>query len=238
MSFQVITALDLFGGRLARFTPAGPEPVSAHDGDPLRAAEALVAAGSPRLHVVDMDLAFGGEQAGLDVLRSIVRLGVPVQAAGAIVDREHAHAVLEAGADRVVLGSAALIDMDEATELIGSMGARLIVGIEVEGDRIRARGRTSTDLGFAEVLDAVVAAGAARLLVTAVERVGTLAGPDLGALALAVGSGVPVIAAGGIASITELSAVKDAGAEGAVVGRAALDGGLDLAEAIAVVSDR
>jgi len=196
-----------------------------------------VLAGAPRLHVVDLDLAFAGEQASLDVIRSIAELGVPVQAAGAIVDAKHVQAALDAGADRVVLGSAALADVDASADVIRRFGTRLVVGIEVEGDRVRARGRAPTDLALAETVESVVAAGAARLLVTAVGRVGTLAGPDLGALTLAIGSGLPVIAAGGIASIGGLSAVKDAGAESAVVGRAALEGELDLAEALAALAD-
>ena len=238
MAFQVIPAIDVLGGRLARFTRAGPEPLSAYDGDPLQAARALVAAGATRLHVVDMDLAFRGEQSGLGVLRSIARLGVPVQAAGAIVDPAHVRAALEAGAERVVMGSAALADVNGATEVIAHFGPQLVVALEVDGDRVRARGRTPTDLALAEALDAVVAAGAIRLFVTAVGRVSTLAGPDLGALTLAIGSGLPVIAAGGIASVAELSAVRHVGAEGAVIGRAFLDGELDLVDAIAALADR
>ncbi len=236
MAFDVIPAIDTFGGRLARFTRSGPEPVTAHDGDPLTAAQAFVDAGASWLHVVDLDLAFTGVHAGLEALRAISALGVPVQAAGAVITLEEIHAALDAGAARVVLGSGALLDLDAAVEAIAREGERLVVGIEVEGDRIRARGRDVTDLPLEETLRAVADAGAARLLVTGVARVGTSEGPDLGAVGVAVTCGVPVLAAGGIGGSRDLAALRDCGAEGAVVGRAALEGGMDLSSAITALA--
>lgn len=235
MAFEVIPAIDVAGGRLARYSAAGPLPVGAHGGDPLEAARACTTAGARWLHVVDMDLAFSGEPLNLGVLRSIVAAGARVQAAGAIVEDVEIAAALEAGAARVVLGSAALADLDGASRLIERYGERLAIGIEVDGDRIRARGRRTTDLPLSETLRAAAAAGARRFVVTSVPRVATMAGPDLGVLTSAVGLGLPVIAAGGIASVDDLVALRDAGAEGAIVGRAALEGGLDLAIAIATV---
>lgn len=237
MTFEVIPAVDVRLGRLARFTAARDERVMEHEGDPLDAARSFVRAGARWLHVVDLDLALTGRAGNLELLRSIAELGVKVQAAGALVDRHEVEAALAAGATRAVLGSAALVDPNRAGELVEAFGDRLVVGIEVSGDRIRARGRRATDLPFEKTLEAVVAAGARRILVTAVERVGTLGGPDLRALTAALHSGCPVIAAGGISSVEDLAAVRATGAEGAVVGRAALEGGLDLAEAIASGAD-
>ncbi|MGZ8618243.1 MAG: 1-(5-phosphoribosyl)-5-[(5-phosphoribosylamino)methylideneamino]imidazole-4-carboxamide isomerase [Actinomycetota bacterium] len=236
MAFQVIPAIDLAGGGLARLSAQGPVPLEAHGGDPIAAASACLAAGARLLHVVDLDLAFSGEPGNADVLRAIVALGAGVQAAGAIVEDRQISAVLEAGARRVVLGSAALLDLDEAARLIERYGDRLVIGIEVDRDRIRARGRRTTDLPLLQTLSAVYAAGAARIVITSVRRVSTMSGPDVGALAIAVRLGLPSIAAGGIASIDDLEAVRDAGAEGAIVGRAALEGRLDLTRAIASVT--
>lgn len=232
MTFEVIPAIDVAGGRLARLTTEGPVPLDAHDGDPIEAARACIAAGARLLHVVDLDLAFSGEPRNADVLRAIVALGAGVQAAGAIVEDAQIAAALEAGARRVVLGSAALNDPDETGRLIERYGDRLVIGIEVDRDRIRARGRRTTDLPLRQTLSAVLAAGAARIVITSVRRVSTLTGPDVGALSIAVGLGLPSIAAGGIASVDDLEAVSAAGAEGAIVGRAALEGRLDLRLAI------
>jgi phosphoribosyl isomerase A len=231
--FEVIPAIDVAGARLARLTAEGPVPVEAHGGDPIAAAGACLASGARWLHVVDMDLAFSGEPRNADVLSRIVALGAQVEAAGAIVEDDQIEGALDAGAERVVLGSAALIDLQRTERLIERHGERLVIGIEVEGDRIRARGRRTTDLPLAETMAAVRAAGAARAVITTVGRVSTMTGPDIRALEVAVGLGLPAIVAGGLASVEDLAAVRDAGAEGAIVGRAALEGPLDLASAIA-----
>lgn len=233
MTFQVIPAIDVAGGRLARLTTDGPVAVDAHGGDPVAAAAACLEAGATLLHVVDMDLAFSGEARNAGVLRSIVALGARVQSAGAVVDEREIDGMLDAGSDRVVMGSAALADLVEAARVIERYGERLVVGIEVEGERIRARGRRTTDLPLRETLAAVRAAGAARCLITGTERVSSLAGPDVHALTMAVERGLPAIVAGGIGSIDDLLTLKDGGAEAAVVGRAALEGRLHLATAIA-----
>ena len=235
MAFEVIPAIDIAGGRLARLSAEGAVPLEAHGGDPIAAARACLAAGAHLLHVVDLDLAFTGEPRNLDALRAIVELGEAVQAAGAIVEDGQIAAVIEAGARRVVLGSAALNDLDKTRRLIERYGERLVIGIEVDRDRIRARGRRTTDLPLAETLSAVRDAGAALIAITSVRRVSTMTGPDVGALSIAVRLGVASIVAGGIGSIDDLVAVRDAGAEGAIVGRAALEGRLDLERAIASV---
>src|SRR5207342_975401 len=108
---------------------------------------------------------------------------------------------LAAGADRVVLGSGALLDETATAEAIHALGSRLIVGIEVDGGRIRPRGRVDGDLGLAETLEWLVGSGASGFLVTAVARVAGMGGPDLGVVQRVVRAGRPVIAAGGVAAM-------------------------------------
>jgi phosphoribosylformimino-5-aminoimidazole carboxamide ribonucleotide (ProFAR) isomerase len=151
-------------------------------------------------------------------------------------DAEEVRTLFEAGATRVVLGSAALVDEHGATTLLSAEGPRLAIGIEVDEGRIRSRGRDPVDLPLLETLGWVVAAGAAMLLVTSVDRVGRRGGPDLQLVKRVGRAGRPVLAAGGIASIADLHNVRAAGAAGAVVGSAALDGSMDLAAAIAEVT--
>jgi phosphoribosylformimino-5-aminoimidazole carboxamide ribotide isomerase len=238
VTFQVIPAIDVAGGRLARLSPEGPVAIEVYDGDPVAAARACLEAGAALLHVVDMDLAFSGEARNAGVLRSIMALGARVQAAGAVVEDREIAGMLDAGSERVVMGSAALMDLAEAGRLIERYGERLVVGIEVHGGRIRARGRRATDLPLHETLSAVHAAGAVRCLITGVARVSSLTGPDMHALGMAVELGLPAIVAGGIVSIDDLVTLKDGGAEAAVVGRAALEGRLDLGSAITSVTAR
>jgi phosphoribosylformimino-5-aminoimidazole carboxamide ribonucleotide (ProFAR) isomerase len=238
VAFEVIPAIDVAGGRLARLTAGGPIAIEAFGGDPVAAARACLEAGAAFLHVVDMDLAFSGEARNAGVLRSIVTLGARVQAAGAVVEDREIAGMLDAGSERVVMGSAALEDLAEAGRMIERYGDRLVVGIEVESGRIRARGRRAADLPLRETLAAIHASGAASCLITGVARVSSLAGPEMHALAMAVELGLPAMVAGGIASIDDLVALRDAGAEAAVVGRAALEGRLDLGSAIASVTAR
>jgi phosphoribosylformimino-5-aminoimidazole carboxamide ribotide isomerase len=228
VTFEIIPALDLSAGRLARLTASGPEAVEAFDGDPLAAAAAFVAAGVPRLHVVDMDLALRGEAANLTVMESVVALGLPVQAAGGAASEEEVQRLLDTGADRAVLGSAGLQDRDLVTGLAERFGARLVIGVETDGPRIRARGRRDVDLSLATTLDWLAETDARRCVVTGLRRVGSLAGPDLEGVRAVVSRGLDAVAAGGIASAEDVSAVRAAGGEGAIVGRAALEG-LDLA---------
>jgi phosphoribosylformimino-5-aminoimidazole carboxamide ribonucleotide (ProFAR) isomerase len=231
--FEVIPAIDVSDGALATFTSAGPTAVEAFGGNPLAAAEAAVAAGATWLHVVDMDLAFRGEARNLEVVAAIASLPVDVQAAGGVRTADEVRVLFEAGATRVVLGSAALADEHRATALLAAEGSRLAVGIEVVEGRIRSRGRDPVDLPLMETLGWVVSAGASALLVTSVARVGERTGPDLDQVRRVARAGRPVLAAGGVASIADLLDLRAAGAVGAVVGRAALDGSLDLSAAIA-----
>jgi phosphoribosylformimino-5-aminoimidazole carboxamide ribonucleotide (ProFAR) isomerase len=231
--FHVIPAIDVSEGALASVTEAGPQPVEASGGDPIAAAEAAVAAGARWIHVVDLDLAYRGEARNLDTVRAIASLPVSVQAGGGVRRADEVRALLRAGAARVVLGSGALADEAGAAGLISAQGSALVVGIEVQAGRIRARGRTTVDLPLMETLGWVVAAGAAMLLVTSVARVGTRAGSDLELVRRVSRAGRPVLAAGGIASIEDLRHLREAGAAGAVVGSAVHERALDLAAAIA-----
>jgi phosphoribosylformimino-5-aminoimidazole carboxamide ribotide isomerase len=230
--FEVIPAIDVKDGALAHLTPTGLMRIDAFDGDPVAAAAAMVEAGATRLHVVDMDLAFDGEPGNLDVVSAIVSLRAQVQAGGGVRTAEAVDALLSVGVARVVLGSAALANEVLARALLDMHGPRLIVGIEVgDGGTIRSRGRDPVDLPLMETLGWLSAAHARGFLVTAVARVGSSIGPDLGAVKRVVRTGRPVLAAGGIRTVDDLRDVRAAGASGAVVGRAALEGTLDLAGA-------
>ncbi|MGH2629167.1 MAG: HisA/HisF-related TIM barrel protein [Actinomycetota bacterium] len=232
MRFEVMPAIDVSGGRLAILAPDGPQPVGAFGGDPVAAARAYVDAGARWVHVVDMDLAFEGEARNIGVVRSVSSLGAHVQASGGVVRDDDVDAMLRAGARRVVLGSGALSDDDATTEAIDRFGVRLIVGVEVEGDRIRSRGMHPVDLPLVETLGWLTAAGTPAFLVTAVDRVGRATGPDLVAIGRVVRSGRPTMAAGGISTLDDVRAVRRTGAAGAVIGRAALEGDLDLRAAL------
>ncbi|MEX2275231.1 MAG: HisA/HisF-related TIM barrel protein [Actinomycetota bacterium] len=238
MGFAVLPAIDVASGRLARFTPRGPIPVTAHDGDPLGAAQRYVEAGASWLHVVDMDLAFEGIARNVDVVRQIVALGVRVQASGGVVTEADVERLLEAGAARVVLSSGALGDRPLVARVVDGFRDRIAVGVEVEDERITPRGGNAEALPLDVTLAFLAGVGAMRFVVTSVGRVGTLGGPDLAGLIRVVdATGCAVIASGGISTLEHLQALVDTpGVEAAVVGRAALEGGIDVPSALAMSS--
>jgi len=234
MPFTVLPAIDLWEGRLALLTGDGPAPSDAFGGDPLVAAAAYVGAGARWLHVVDMDLAFRGEAGNADLIRGLCAAGgARVQASGGVRTAAQVEELRSLGAARVVLASAALDDEDAVVEIVGrSRPGETVIGIEVADGRIRARA-ADVDLELASTLGWLSAAGAEALLVTAVDRVATIAGPDTALVRRVARAGLPFVAAGGIRSLADLEAVRAAGASGAVVGRSALEGSLDLAAALA-----
>jgi phosphoribosylformimino-5-aminoimidazole carboxamide ribotide isomerase len=234
---EVIPALDVAGGRLVHVLGPGQVAATAFGADPVTAARAFVDSGATRLHVVDVDLARTGEVGNPDVLGAVCGLGVPVQASGGVRSEEQVDALLARGAERVVLGSAALHDRDEAGVLLRRFGDRLVVGIEADGKTVRPRG-TDLELPLGDLLVWLAGLEVRRYLFTEVGRAGGLEGPDLDAIgAFAAFSPVPVVVAGGIRGVDDVRAVAalDGRIEGAVIGRALYEG-LDLRAAIAAVA--
>jgi phosphoribosylformimino-5-aminoimidazole carboxamide ribotide isomerase len=148
----------------------------------------------------------------------VVDLGVPVQASGGIRSLDDARALLAAGADRVVVGTAAWPDPEPWLEL----GEAVVLAVDVRRGELRVGGWTSRT-GI-RVEDALARAGAARVLLTAIDRDGTLGGPDVALVRRAAAFRARVIAAGGIRSPEDVDALAAAGAEAAVVGRALFAG--------------
>jgi phosphoribosylformimino-5-aminoimidazole carboxamide ribotide isomerase len=237
MPLEVIPALDVAGGRLVHVTRSGQVAATAFGADPLTAAKAFLDAGATRLHVVDVDLARSAEVGNADVLGAVCGLGVPVQAGGGVRTEEQVDELIARGAERVVLGSAALHDRDGAEVLVRRFGDRLVVGIEADGHAVRPRG-TDLELPLRDLLVWLAGLEVRRYLFTEVGRVGGLEGPDLdGIWAFAQYSPAPVVVAGGIRGVEDLRAVAALGGriEGAVIGRA-LYKGLDLRAAIAAIA--
>jgi phosphoribosylformimino-5-aminoimidazole carboxamide ribonucleotide (ProFAR) isomerase len=177
--------------------------------------------------MVDLDLAFAGRAGTLDLLGRLAALGARVQASGGIVRREDAEAALAAGAARVVLGSGALGEQWLPAALSSSFSDRLVVGLEVEGDVVRPRGSAVGPWPLDETLGRLAGGPVRRVLVTAVTRIGGLAGPDVATVrAVAEALGRPVLAAGGVATPEHVRALASLGPpiEGAVVGRALYEG--------------
>ena len=229
---QVLPAVDVLGDETVRLDQGSYDRVTVRAGDPAERVRAFAEAGARLLHVVDLDGARAGRIRPQLVAR-LVEAAAPaaLQVSGGVRSPAHVEALLAAGAERVVVGTAAFAAPGALGEYGGSFGDRLVVAVDVRDGRVAVEGwLRQTGLTAEDAAARCAGAGVARLLCTAVERDGTLGGPDLGLLRRVVAaSGLPVLAAGGIASEDDLRAVAEAGCEGAVVGRALLDGRLSLA---------
>jgi phosphoribosylformimino-5-aminoimidazole carboxamide ribotide isomerase len=212
---EVIPAVDVLGEGAVRLERGDYDTVIERAGEPVALAQRWVAAGARRIHVVDLDGARSG-QVRPELVRAIAELGVPVQASGGIRCLADARALLDAGADRVVVGTAAWPDPTPWFELEDA----LVLALDVRDGEVRTAGWTvGTGIRFE---DALTLAAGRRMLVTAIDRDGTLAGPDVELVRQAVDAGGRVLAAGGIRSVEDVAALSAVGAEAAIVGRALL----------------
>jgi phosphoribosylformimino-5-aminoimidazole carboxamide ribotide isomerase len=229
--FVVVPAVDLLGEEAVRLERGDYDRVSIRAGDPEELVRRFAAAGPALVHVVDL----GGARAGRIRPELIARLvaaagGVPVQASGGVRSVADALALLAAGAARVIVGTAAFATPGALGQFVDALGERLVVAVDAREGRLAVAGwEQDGGLTIEEAARRCGAAGVARLHCTAVERDGTMAGPDLGLLAsVRDASGLPVLAAGGIRTEADLDRLAALGLEGAVVGRALLEGTIPL----------
>jgi phosphoribosylformimino-5-aminoimidazole carboxamide ribotide isomerase len=233
---EVIPAVDVLEGRAVRLRGGRREEVALEGGDPVELARRFADEGASRLHVVDLDGAFTGS-ASTGLVERLAAIGLPLQVGGGIRSIDAIVAALDAGVDRVMIGTAAVSPAFLA-KAIEQAGERLVVAVDVSHGRVAVDGWTrSTELTPIELATRCSAAGVARVLVTSTTRDGSLAGPDVTLLNDVVRVGPPVLAAGGIASLDDLRALADLGCEGAVVGSALLAGRFTLSDAMAAVRE-
>lgn len=231
-SFTVYPAIDLLGGKAVRLTKGKRETaevVPLEGGDPLALARRFDRASM--LHVVDLDGAFAGKVAQLAHVEKIAALH-PVQAGGGVRTLKDVQHLLDAGASRVVIGTAALENPPLLEEALARHGAeRIVVAVDVKDGFVAATGWTTTStLRPRELAASLVRMGVKHVLCTAVHRDGTLEGPDLAVLDEVNVPGLSVIASGGIGTVDDVRSVKRFG--GVVIGKALYAGRFTLEEAL------
>ncbi len=231
--FTVYPAIDVLEGRVVRLEQGQRGRVTVEGGNPLQAASRFRREGATWLHLVDLDGAFSS-QPSLELVAGVAAVGLPVQVGGGYRDAGAVQAALDAGAARVLVGTAAL-DPAFLKAAAARFGPRLAVAVDVRDGLVAVDGWTrASDVSPEQLAGACSEAGVQRLLVTSTRRDGTLTGPDLALLELVLASGLPVIAAGGIASLDDLRAVRELGCEGAVAGSALWRGRFTIADAVSL----
>lgn len=234
-AFEILPAIDVLEGRVVRLHQGRRDHVTIEGGDPIELARRFAAEGADRLHLVDLDGAFSGEPS-LDLVRRVARAGaLPVQVGGGYRTLETVAAALDAGADRVMVGTAAL-EPGFLEAAVPSVGDGLVVAVDARAGRVAADGWTRlSHLSPVGLARRCADLGVPRLLVTSAARDGSLAGPDVELLASVVPVGLPVLAAGGVSSVEDLVELRDLGCAGAVCGSALLAGRFDLRSARAAL---
>jgi 1-(5-phosphoribosyl)-5-[(5-phosphoribosylamino)methylideneamino] imidazole-4-carboxamide isomerase/N-(5'phosphoribosyl)anthranilate isomerase len=240
VTLALLPAVDLLDGRAARLVQ-GAEGTETSYGDPVEAAAGFAAAGAGWLHVVDLDAAFGRGPRNRKVLGRIVDAVAPVrvEASGGVRAAADLHELLDLGAARVVVGTAALEDPEWVGRACARHGEAVAVGLDARGRTLQARGWTRSGGDLFEALRRLEAAGCRRFVHTEVARDGMLSGPATDRLReVLAATGRPVIASGGVAGLDDLralAALEPDGLEGVIVGKALYAGRFTVHDALAVL---
>jgi phosphoribosylformimino-5-aminoimidazole carboxamide ribotide isomerase len=237
---QVIPAIDLMKGKIVRLSRGDPKTAKVYDqfGDPVESANKWREEGAKKLHIIDLDAAFGmGDN--LSVITQIAKnIDLPIQVGGGIRTIEAVEKLLTMGISQVILGALAFSDPEAVTKIQKKFGSeRVIVALDNKDGKIMVEGwKTPTTFGIREALEKFAKLKVKTFLMTSITKDGTLSGPDLSTLREACQyPSVEIIAAGGISSLNDLTALKRVGVEGVVIGKALYECKFTLKEALKTV---
>ena len=234
---EIIPAIDLKAGRCVRLYQGDFSKETVFSEEPVAVALQWQAQGAPRLHVVDLDGAASGEVCNMAIIEAIVKdVALPIQIGGGIRDEATVEKLLEVGVKRVILGTVAIEKSDMIKRLCDRFGEAIVVGIDARDGNVATHGwKKGTGVTALELGQRMVDIGVKRIIYTDIKRDGTLTEPDFEAIAEIVNKvNVPIIAAGGISALSHLARLKQAGVEGAIVGKALYTDNIDLREALAI----
>ena len=240
---EIIPAIDLLEGNCVRLNQGKYNQVTKFSNNPVEQALSWQNQGAKRLHLVDLD----GAKTGMPINDACIReitaaLDIPIQLGGGIRSIERAEDLLNYGLDRVILGTSALEDPTLVNTLAKDHPGRIIVGIDAKNGKVATRGWINqSNIQATDLAKSFIGSGISAIISTDITKDGTLKGPNLSALKeMAQVSSVPVIASGGISSISDLIsilALEHEGISGVIVGRALYDGTVDLSEAIKAIEN-
>lgn len=237
----IIPAIDLRGGRCVRLSQGRKSAENIYHDDPATVARNFVASGASMLHVVDLDAAFGDDStANTNALRSITqKVNVPIQFGGGVRTSHDLRRLIDAGVKRVVIGTVAAESTETLDQLATEFGSKLCVAIDACDGRVLSRGwEKATELKATDLAKTVAAAGVGRIIYTDTVRDGMLTGPNLEqTIAIARESQLHVTASGGISSLDDIKALRDADeplVDSVIVGKALYENRFSLEDALRV----
>jgi phosphoribosylformimino-5-aminoimidazole carboxamide ribotide isomerase len=234
---KIFPAIDIKGGQVVRLTQGDFQRLEMYQASPAAALNDFLASGADCLHVVDLDGAVAGEPRNFAAIRPLLaEKSLFVEVGGGIRDLASIERYLEAGAGRVILGTAAWQDEQLLRQALFSFGSRIAVGVDAREGKVAVEGwlaTTATDsFAFCQRLRQL---GVETVIYTDISRDGTLGGCNLDAYrSLATIAGLAIVASGGISSLAEIAALRDLGVSAAILGKALYAGRLSLSQALAM----
>ncbi len=243
---EILPSIDLRGGKVVRLSQGDYDRQTVYSDDPLAVAESFVSAGVAWIHVVDLDAARTGQFTSTaivgDICRAVASRGVKVECGGGIRDSRAIETIHQAGAARMVIGSAAVKNWAWFENLLQDENfpnASLALGLDARNGRLAAEGwkeqLSASAVAFAR---RVRGSGLGAIVYTDIARDGMLTGTNLDATGeLIAATDVPVVASGGVASIDDVRACKEIGCAGVIIGRAWYEGKIDLHRACKLAKD-
>lgn len=225
---NIFPAVDIRGGKCVRLQKGCFDREKAYFENPVDAAKMLISQGAKRIHVVNLDgtLTGGIDEGFKEILKGIVALGLPLQFGGGVRSYETLASLMEAGVDRVVLGTAAIENVEFLKKALADFGDKIAVGADIKDDKVAITGWTETaDVTRDEFIVRMNELGVKTVIYTDISRDGMLVGPNIEGLkeAKALFKGT-VVASGGVSSLDDLKAIKGTGIEDVIVGKAIYEG--------------
>ncbi len=236
---DLLPALDVKGGRSVRISLA-QDASETSDSNPLEVAQKFLEMGATWLHLVDLDAAYGSGTNRELLFDLIANLDLKVQLSGGIKDKDSLEFAMSTKCVRANIGTTALVDMNWVGEALDQYGERLVIGLDIQGRDLLARGSNILIKDFTSIVKQLDKLGARRYVVTDVNKDGSLGGPNLQLLdEILEITNQPIVWSGGVSNLNELESLRmrtSRGLEGVIIGKAFYEGELFFPDALGVCS--
>ena len=232
---KIFPAIDLFGGQAVRLYKGDYDQMTVYDPEPLNTVRKFEAAGASNLHLVDLEGAKTGQTTNLPTIEKLAKsTGLFIEVGGGIRNMDTVRRYLDAGASRVILGTAAVTDPDFTAQAVAQYGEKIAVGADLKDGKVAIKGWLETSQDTWEVFfEKMQALGVKTIICTDISKDGAMQGTNRALYKeLTQRFSMDIIASGGVSSLEDILALKAAGVHGAIIGKAYYTGAIDLAQAI------
>lgn len=232
---KIFPAIDLFGGQAVRLYKGDYDQMTVYDPEPLNTVRKFEAAGASNLHLVDLEGAKTGQTTNLPTIEKLAKsTGLFIEVGGGIRNMDTVRRYLDAGASRVILGTAAVTDPDLTAQAVAQYGEKIAVGADLKDGKVAIKGWLETSQDTWEVFfEKMQALGVKTIICTDISKDGAMQGTNRALYKeLTQRFSMDIIASGGVSSLEDIRALKAAGVHGAIIGKAYYTGAIDLAQAI------